>query len=142
VAKGASEPRTQGSIRKRGNTYQVRVYAGIDPVTGRANYLTGTGRGATQKQAENDAKAILRRLLTEVDEQRNARTKAAFGTALDAWLRVTDLDETTREGYETYIRRYIRPATGRCGRHENHRSSTRGALRAAAALPGAVQRPR
>jgi integrase len=110
MAKAPSEPRTQGSIRKRGNTYQVRVYAGIDPVTGKANCLTGTGRGITQREAENNAKAILRKLLSEVDEQRNARTKATFGTALDAWLRVTDLDETTREGYETYIRRYVRPA--------------------------------
>jgi hypothetical protein len=45
---------------------------------------------------------------------------ATFGTALDAWPRVTDLDETTREGYETYIRGYIRPAldTGGTGKYE------------------------
>jgi integrase len=110
MAKPAADPRTQGSIRKRGNSYQVRVYAGVDPVTGKANYLTGTGRGATPREAENDAKAILRKFLTAVDEQRSARTKATFGTALDAWLRVADLDETTREGYEFYARCYVRPA--------------------------------
>jgi integrase len=32
--------RARGHIRKRGRSYQVLVYAGTDPVTGKWNYLT------------------------------------------------------------------------------------------------------
>lgn len=32
--------------------------------------------------------------------------------ALDEWLKVHDVEENTRKGYEIYIRRYIRPALG------------------------------
>lgn len=31
--------RKQGSIRKRGRGYQLRVYAGTDPLAGSDNYL-------------------------------------------------------------------------------------------------------
>jgi len=48
-------------------SYQVLVFAGIAPVTGKRNYLTESTRD--EKQAER----ILRRLLNEVEEQRNAR---------------------------------------------------------------------
>ena len=64
--------RRRGSVRKRDNSYQARVYAGVDPVTGRANYLTESA--ATQKQAAR----VLRRLTAEVEEQRVARTKATL----------------------------------------------------------------
>ncbi|WP_344415903.1 hypothetical protein [Amycolatopsis minnesotensis] len=42
--------RKRGSIRARGNALQVRVYAGVDPVTGKPSYLTETVRG-TDKAA-------------------------------------------------------------------------------------------
>ncbi|HEY2043224.1 MAG TPA: hypothetical protein VGH11_11170, partial [Jatrophihabitans sp.] len=74
--------RQRGSIRNRGGRFQVRVYAGQDPVTSRPHYLTESA--GDDKQADR----ILRRLLTEVDEQRNARTKATLGTAIDSWMRV------------------------------------------------------
>jgi len=101
-----AERRPRGSIRKRGGRFQVRVYAGQDPVTGRAHYLTeSTGD-------EKQANRILRRLLTEVDEQRNARTKATLGTAIDTWLRVHDAEVGTLDGYEIHARLYVRPALG------------------------------
>lgn len=31
---------------------------------------------------------------------------------MEAWLRVHDIEETTREGYEAYARLYINPAFG------------------------------
>jgi integrase len=98
--------RTQGSMRRRGNSYQVRVYAGIDMLTGRSNYLTETAHD------EKDAARVLRRLLTQVDEQRTARTRATLGEALDAWLRVHDAADNTLRGYESNIRLYIKPALG------------------------------
>jgi integrase len=42
MRRSAAKRRTQGSIRQRGSTYQVRVYAGIDPITNKPIYLTET----------------------------------------------------------------------------------------------------
>jgi hypothetical protein len=35
-----------------------------------------------------------------------------FSVAIDEWLKVHELEETTREGYEAYTRNYINPALG------------------------------
>lgn len=101
-----SPRRTRGHVRRRGNSFQVLVYAGTDPVTGRARYLTES----TKDEKQTDA--IMRRLLTEVDEHRNVRTTATLAVAIDAWLRVHEVEENTRKGYETHARLYIKPALG------------------------------
>jgi len=63
MARSRAAKRIEGSIRQRGGTFQVRVYAGVDPVTGKANYLTESTRD------EKEADRILRRLFA-VDEVR------------------------------------------------------------------------
>lgn len=60
----SSEPRPRGTIRRHGNSLQVIVYAGLDPVTGKRMYL----RGSTTDEAE--AERILTRFRAQVDEQR------------------------------------------------------------------------
>jgi hypothetical protein len=35
-----------------------------------------------------------------------------FSVAIEEWLKVHELEETTREGYEMYARKYINPALG------------------------------
>ena len=87
----------------RGGSFQVLVYAGVDPLTGKDNYLTESTRD------EGQAQKILTRLLAQVDEQRNPRTKATLGAALDAWLRTHEAEETTLDGYRGYVRRTIEP---------------------------------
>jgi integrase len=82
------------------------MYAGVDPLTGKRLYLTDS----TTDEAE--ARRILTRFRAEVDEQRNARTRAVFSAAIAEWLKVHELEETTREGYEAYTRNYINPALG------------------------------
>ncbi len=82
------------------------MYAGVDPLTGRELRLTES----TTDEAK--AKEILKRFRAQVDEQRHARTRASFRVAMEAWLRVHDIEETTREGYEAYARLYINPAFG------------------------------
>jgi integrase len=104
--KADREPRSTGSIRRRGNSLQVNVYAGVDPLTGRRLYLSAS----TTDEAE--AKRILNKFRAEVDEKRNARTRALFRVAIEEWLKIHELEETTREGYEMYARRYINPALG------------------------------
>ena len=82
------------------------VYAGLDPLTGKEVRLTGSAA------TEAEAKAILRRLRAQVDEQRAPKTKASFRAAMDAWLRVLDVEESTRESYEQYARTHLYPAFG------------------------------
>ena len=82
------------------------MYAGIDPVTGRRNDMT------VSAPSEKEARRILRRLTAEVEEQRVAQTKATLGTAVDAWLKIHEVEANTLRGYESNARRYIRPALG------------------------------
>jgi integrase len=98
--------RQRGHIRKRGGSFQVLVYAGVDPLTGKDHYLTESTRD------ETEAQKILTRLLAAVDERRNPRTKATLGAAVASWLRTHEAEETTLEGYRGYVRRTIMPALG------------------------------
>ena len=98
--------RQHGHIRQRGGSFQVLAYAGIDPVTGKRNYLTESTHDA------KEADRILRRLLTQVDDQSHARTKATFAAAIDSWLKIHDADDNTLAGYETHARIYVKPALG------------------------------
>lgn len=93
-------------IRRRGNSFQVIVFAGYDPLTGRELRL----RESTTDEAE--ARRILRRLTAQVDEQRHAKTNASFRAAMEAWLRTHEVEETTRASYEQYARRLLYPAFG------------------------------
>ncbi|MGH3963035.1 MAG: tyrosine-type recombinase/integrase [Pseudonocardiaceae bacterium] len=106
MAKEAGKRRVRGSIRRRGNSLQVLVYAGLDPLTGQRMYLSES----TTDEAE--AQRILTRLRAEVESQQQARTRATLGAALDAWLKVHEVEENTRQGYEAYIRRHIKPTLG------------------------------
>ena len=100
------ERRQRGTIRKRGNSYQVSVYAGVDPLTGRRHYLTDSASDA------REAERLRKQLVAQVDSESNARTRATLGTALEAWLRTHEAEETTLEGYRGYVRRTIVPALG------------------------------
>ena len=101
-----AKKRGQGGIERRGNSLRVSVFAGIDPLTGKRMYL----RESTTD--EREAQRILTRFRAQVDAQRQARTKATLRVAIVEWFRVHEVEETTREGYEIYIRRYILPALG------------------------------
>ena len=97
----------EGTYVGAGGSFQVLVYAGVDPLTGKDHYLTESTRD------ESEAQKILTRLLAQVDEQRNPRTKATLGAALAAWLRTLEAEATTLDGYRGYVRRTIEPALGR-----------------------------
>ena len=82
------------------------VYSGIDPLTGRKIYL----RESTTDEAE--ARRILRKLTARVDLQRAPKTNATFRSAMEAWLRTHEVEETTRASYEQYARVRLYPAFG------------------------------
>jgi hypothetical protein len=71
----------------------VIVYAGVDPVTGRRLYL----RGSTTDPDEDDR--MMTRFCAQVDEQRHDKTKATFRAAMEKWLRIHEVDDSTRESY-------------------------------------------
>jgi hypothetical protein len=50
---------------------------------------------------------VLRSSLTEVDEKRNVRTKATFGGAVNAWMRMHAVNENTLADNDALARRYF-----------------------------------
>lgn len=103
--------RKTGSVRRRGNSLQVRLFAGRDPVTGKDRYLTETIKG-TDKAAQKKASDKLAEFRTTVIKQRSAESAVGFGYAINEWLRTADIEASTRDGYIGYIERTIRPVLG------------------------------
>ncbi|MEC3974579.1 tyrosine-type recombinase/integrase [Amycolatopsis sp. H20-H5] len=99
----AGSERKRGEIERRGNSLRVKVYAGVDPLTGKRLYLTESTTD------EKEAERILTRLLAEVDDERHARSKGTFRVAMKDWLRLAELADDTRETYEMYARIYLYP---------------------------------
>lgn len=89
---------------------RVRVYAGIDPVTKRQNYLRETVPAGPN--ADREAQKVLRRLASQVDEQRHPRTSATVDQLLNRHFEMADLDRNTLSTYKGYADRHIRPLIG------------------------------
>jgi integrase len=92
-------------IRQRGATYQVRVYAGVDPVTGKRRHLYGT---ATSKKAARALEGKLEREAAKVTP-----ATATVDHLLDRWLEVARHAPSTRYITERRIARWVRPKMGR-----------------------------
>ena len=90
----------------------MRVYAGIDPVSKKRHYLVETV--AAGPSAARDAERVRTRLLNQVDERRNPRTKATVNQLLDRWLEVAELETTTRNSVVGRLNRHVRPVLGQC----------------------------
>ncbi|USX49462.1 tyrosine-type recombinase/integrase [Lentzea sp. HUAS12] len=102
--RGEIEPLPSGSLR-------VKVYAGIDPISGRRHYIYETipaGPDAAKK-----AEKARTRIINEIDEQRNSTTNATVNRLMDRYLELLDVDKKTRKSYEGYIRNHIRPILGK-----------------------------
>jgi len=101
-------PRPRGGIRERGNSFQVRVSAGKDPVTGKVRYLAASVPG-TDRAARRRAEKALTRLQSQVDSQRVPESGISLGQAIDEWLAANEIEDTTRRTYVGYIERTIKP---------------------------------
>jgi len=128
--------RQRGTIRKRGKSLQVTVYAGLDPLTGKRMFLSES----TTDTAE--AERIRKRLVAQVDDQRGPKTSATFGRALDAWLRTHEAEETTLDGYRGYVRRTIGAGARVGAAGEGLGPGARGVLRRPPTLPAPLPRRR
>jgi integrase len=105
------EDRKRGRIEERPPNLRVVVYAGLDPVTGKRAYLRETVKG-NDKAARKQANKVMTRLLAEVDKQRTTESSVPLAHVIDEWLRVAELEDSTREMYRGYLNRNIRPVLG------------------------------
>lgn len=103
ASRGRIETLPSGSLR-------VRLSAGFDPLTGRRNRLEETVPAGPDAQAE--AEKVLNRFIAQLDDQRNARTKATVNQMLDRYLANLTVSEKTAIDYESLARNHIRPLVG------------------------------
>lgn len=101
--RGEIETLSSGSLR-------VKVYAGIDPLSGMRHYLTETIPAGPRAVAE--AKKARTRLVGQIDEQRNPRTRATVEQLMTRYLDVLDVEATTRARYDAAIRCHVLPLLG------------------------------
>jgi integrase len=99
-------------IRKRGNVWQVMVYAGRDPLTGRKRWKSASA------PTRAEARQLEARLVTEAGagQHRSGGTKTV-GELLERWFAwrqaVKPISPTTVMSYRGDLDRYIVPALGR-----------------------------
>jgi hypothetical protein len=102
-----SRRRRRGYIEELpSGSFRAVVYVGIDPLTGRLRYLRETA------PSHDAAEVALSKLHQQVDENRHPKSAITMAQALEQWLDVADLEETTRDRYEDLIRLYILPRLG------------------------------
>lgn len=100
----------RGHLRKRGTAWELRAYAGIDPLTGRQKYSTRTFRGA-----KRGAEEALARFVTEVAGGGHAAQDTTVGDLIHQWLDLakSELSPTTARGYAWIVKTYIIPTMGK-----------------------------
>ena len=87
-------------------SYRVHVYVGTDPITRRPVYLRETAKDLVKAQI------ALGKLLERAQAGKEPESGATVGQLLDQYMPIADWDVSTREGFESYVRRTIRPALG------------------------------
>ncbi|NND73462.1 MAG: site-specific integrase [Ilumatobacter sp.] len=96
-------------MRQRGASWELRVFLGNDPLTGKKRYATQTVRGG-----KRDAQRKLAEMVTEAERGLTARTTATVGELLEAWFEFAAPDFSPKTVKETrgYIDRSLMPALG------------------------------
>jgi integrase len=106
MARKKAPPKDLTGIRSRGDSYQVRIFGGNDPVTGKPVMLTGS---AADEDAAIELRDSYRR---QIKERQAAKTSVSLGYLLDEWLATHEVEETTKATYRTLVDRCIRPRLG------------------------------
>ena len=99
----------KGSMRKRGESWELRVFLGYDPVTGKQRYTTRTVR-----TGKREAQRALAEMVVEAERGMTVRTRATVGELLVACFDFAAPDCTPKTETETrgYIDRSLMPALG------------------------------
>jgi integrase len=87
-------------------SYRAIVYGGIDPLTRKQRQLREVAK--TYEAAER----ALTKLQRQVDEDQQPKSNITVRQAIEQWLEVAALEDTTRERYADLIRLYILPTFG------------------------------
>src|SRR5436190_20926643 len=100
----------RGYMRKRGQSWELRVYLGDDPVTGRQRYTSRTVRGG-----KREAERVLVQLVADAERGLVARTAATVGELLDAWMELAERDFSPKTVLETrrVIEGRLKPGLGK-----------------------------
>ena len=96
-------------MRRRGEAWELRVFLGVDPATGKKRYLSRSVRCG-----KRDAERTLAQMVLEAEGGHNHRASTTVGELLDAWLAQASRDFSPKTVLETsgFIERTIRPALG------------------------------
>ena len=69
----------KGFIRQRGDAWELRVYLGADPVTGKQRYATRTVRAG-----KREAQRVLNEMITEAERGLAVRSNATVALGTDS----------------------------------------------------------
>ncbi|MCP4967117.1 MAG: site-specific integrase [bacterium] len=99
----------KGFMRKRGASWELRVFLGYDPVTGKQRYASRTVRGG-----KRDAQRVLAEMVTEAERGLTPRSASTVGELLEAWfeLAAADFSPTTVKETRGFIDRSLLPGLG------------------------------
>ena len=98
-------------IRRRGNSFEIRVYAGTD-ADGRKQHFYATVHG-TGRKAEREAKQKEGELLAKAAAGRVPSAAITFDELADEWLAIARHEKSTRYQTEIFLDRHVRPALGK-----------------------------
>src|SRR5579863_8476234 len=87
-------------------SYRVEVNLGTDPITRRRIRLRGTCKDLVSAQI------ALGKLLGQAQSGTEPESGATVAQLLDLYMPLVEWDASTREGFEGYVRRTIRPGLG------------------------------
>ena len=99
----------KGFMRQRGESWELRVYLGRDPVTGKKRYSTKTVPGG-----KREAQRTLAAIVTDAERGLTPRSSATVGDLLEAWFRqaAQDFSPTTVKETRGFIDRSLLPGLG------------------------------
>lgn len=90
--------------------YQITVEGDRDPLTGKRNRIFRNVKGSMR-----EAKSVMNRLIVEMAQGKVCKkTIKSVGEWMDEWvdMYLPNIEETTRVGYKTKIKCYIKPLLG------------------------------
>lgn len=117
---GGARGNPPGRKRPRGNiqtlpsgSLRVRVYAGVDVLTGKGFYLSEVI--AAGPDADDLAEETRARLVRQVAENRQPKTNAPLSYLISEHLRQANIGLRTKATLEGYVRKHIAPSDTRPG---------------------------
>lgn len=99
----------KGFMPQRGSSWELRVYLGDDPVTGKQYYATNSVRCG-----KREAQRVLAEMVTEAERRSLARTTGTVGDLIEAWFAFAapDFSPKTVKEARGYIDRSLLPTLG------------------------------